>query len=273
VAKAARAHDNTMILSTLTTASIEDVTAARARPVWFQLYPNGSLSISRKLIQRAEAAGAPVVAMTVDQLPGRNRETDERMRRTIPGYTGVREQSPACMGCHTGNSNARRPMLSAALQGEVRGDDAKLTWDFVRQVRDIVKGKFILKGIITPEDAELSIQYGLDGVLVSNHGGRSAATGYSTIEALPAIVKAVAGRVPVLMDGGIRRGTDVFKALALGASAVCIGRPYLWGLGSFGEPGVAKVLAILQREFELVMKQAGVTSIAAITAGQYVTKR
>ena len=273
VAKAARAHDNTMILSTLTTASIEDVTAARARPVWFQLYPNGSLSISRKLIQRAEAAGAPVVAMTVDQLPGRNRETDERMRRTIPGYTGVREQSPACMGCHTGNSNARRPMLSAALQGEVRGDDAKLTWDFVRQVRDIVKGKFILKGIITPEDAELSIQYGLDGVLVSNHGGRSAATGYSTIEALPAIVKAVAGRVPVLMDGGIRRGTDVFKALALGASAVCIGRPYLWGLGSFGEPGVAKVLAILQREFELVMKQAGVTSIAAITTGQYVTKR
>src|SRR3990172_4224569 len=273
VAKAARAHDNTMILSTLTTASIEDVTAARARRVWFQLYPNGSLSISRKLIQRAEAAGAPVVAMTVDQIPGRNRETDERMRRTMPGYTGGREQSPACMGCHTGNSNARRPMLSAALQGEVRGDDAKLTWDFVRQARDIVKGKFILKGIITPEEAELSIQYGLDGVLVSNHGGRAGAAGYSTIEALPAIVKAVAGRVPGLMDGGIRRGTDVFKALALGASAVCIGRPYLWGLGSFGEPGVAKVLAILQREFELVMKQAGVTSIAAITTGQYVTKR
>ena len=105
------------------------------------------------------------------------------------------------------------------------------------------------------------------------HGGRSVATGYSTIEALPAITQAVGGRVPIIMDGGIRRGTDVFKALALGASAVCIGRPYLWGLGSFGQPGVAKVLEILQREFELIMKQAGVTSIPAITAGHYVTRR
>ncbi|MBI2834802.1 MAG: alpha-hydroxy-acid oxidizing protein [Acidobacteria bacterium] len=272
-AKAAVAHDNTMILSTGTTSSIEDVTAARGAPVWFQLYPNGSLSVSRKLIQRAEAAGAPVIAMTVDQLPGRNTETDQRMRRTIPGYTGVREKSPACLGCHAGNRNARRPMTSAALSGDRPGEDAKLDWDFVRQVRDVVKGKFMLKGVVTPEDAELSLKYGLDGVYVSNHGGRSAATGYGTIEALPAIVKAVAGRVPIVIDGGIRRGTDVFKALALGASAVSVGRPYLWGLGSFGQPGVAKVLDILQREFALVMKQAGVTSIPAIAAGRYVTAR
>lgn len=273
VARAAIAHDNTMILSTLTTTAIEDVTAARRAPVWFQLYPNGSLDISRKLVQRAEAAGAPVVALTVDQLPGRHRETDERARRTIPGYTGVRETSPACKGCHTGDSSARRPMLSAALRGETPGDDAKLTWDFVRQMRDIVKGKFILKGIMTPEDAELCLRYGLDGVLVSNHGGRSMNAGYSTIEALPAIVGALGGRIPVIMDSGIRRGTDVFKALALGASAVCIGRPYLWSLGSFGQPGVAKVLDLLQREFELTMRQAGVTSIAAIRAGRYVTPR
>lgn len=273
VAKAAIARDNTMILSTLTTTAIEDVMAARRAPVWFQLYPNGSLGISRKLVQRAEAAGAPVVALTVDQLPGRHRETDERARRTIPGYTGVREESPACTGCHTGDQSARRPMLSAALQGEARGDDSELTWDFVRRLRDIVKGKFILKGIMTPEDADLCVQYGLDGVLVSNHGGRSMNAGYSTIESLPAVVQAVGGRVPVIMDSGIRRGTDVFKALALGASAVCIGRPYLWGLGSFGQPGVAKVLDLLQREFELTMRQAGVTSMPAIRAGRYVTPR
>jgi (S)-2-hydroxy-acid oxidase len=164
-------------------------------------------------------------------------------------------------------------MVLEAAAGEARGDDSKLTWDFVRQLRDIVKGKFILKGIITPEDAELSVQYGLDGVYVSNHGGRSAATGYSTIEALPAITEAVAGRVPIVIDSGIRRGTDVFKALALGASAVLVGRPYMWGLSSFGQPGVEKVLDILQREYELVMAQAGTTSVPEIAAGHYVTRR
>jgi isopentenyl diphosphate isomerase/L-lactate dehydrogenase-like FMN-dependent dehydrogenase len=274
-AKACIPHDNTVCLSTLSTATIEDVTEARGAPIWFQLYASGSLSISRKLIQRAEAAGAPVIAMTVDQLPGRNRVTDKRLQRLIPGFTGVREDSPACNSCHTPgrDRNTNRRMVLDATAGEARGDDSRLTWDFVRQLRDIVKGKFILKGIITPEDAELSVQYGLDGVYVSNHGGRSAATGYSTIEALPAITKAVAGRVPIVIDSGIRRGTDVFKALALGASAVLVGRPYMWGLSSFGQPGVEKVLDILQREYELVMAQAGATSVPEIAAGHYVTRR
>jgi 4-hydroxymandelate oxidase len=119
----------------------------------------------------------------------------------------------------------------------------------------------VLKGIVTREDAALSLKHGVDGIIVSNHGGRAEESGRSTIECLREVIEAVGGRMPVLIDGGFRRGTDVFKALALGAKAVCIGRPYLWGLAAFGQPGVEKVLDMLQAELELIMKQAGVTSL------------
>jgi len=123
----------------------------------------------------------------------------------------------------------------------------------------------LIKGIDTAEDAKLSLDHGLDGILVSNHGGRSTETGRATIEALPEVVGAVGGRIPVLVDGGVRRGTDVFKALALGAKAVGIGRPMLWGLGAFGEAGVERVLAILQAEFKLTMGNCGTQKLADIT--------
>jgi isopentenyl diphosphate isomerase/L-lactate dehydrogenase-like FMN-dependent dehydrogenase len=125
--------------------------------------------------------------------------------------------------------------------------------------------KVMLKGIVTREDARLALQHGVDGIIVSNHGGRAEDSGRGSIECLPEVVEAVGGRIPVIVDGGFRRGTDIFKALALGADAIAIGRPYLWGLGTFGEEGVATVLDILKRELEIVMRQAGTTSLAAIT--------
>jgi isopentenyl diphosphate isomerase/L-lactate dehydrogenase-like FMN-dependent dehydrogenase len=141
-----------------------------------------------------------------------------------------------------------------------------MTWDYVRRLRGLVKGKLVLQGIVTREDAKTALDHGVDALIVSNHGGRAEASLQSTIGVLPEIVTAVNGRVPVLIDGGFRRGTDVLKALALGATAVCIGRPYVWGLAAFGEPGVAAVLAIMQREFETIMRQVGATTIAGIGA-------
>jgi isopentenyl diphosphate isomerase/L-lactate dehydrogenase-like FMN-dependent dehydrogenase len=139
-----------------------------------------------------------------------------------------------------------------------------MTWDFIKQVRDSSKMKIVIKGILTEEDARLCLKYGVDGIHVSNHGGRSEDGGRGAIECLPEVVKVAKGKVPVLFDSGIRRGSDVFKAMALGANAVCVGRPYLWGLGAFGQPGVERVMEILQTEFKATMQQMGAASIAAI---------
>jgi isopentenyl diphosphate isomerase/L-lactate dehydrogenase-like FMN-dependent dehydrogenase len=139
-----------------------------------------------------------------------------------------------------------------------------MTWDYVKRLRGIVKGKLVLKGIVTHEDAKKALDYGVDALIVSNHGGRAEESLQSTIGVLPEIVGAVNGKVPVLIDGGFRRGTDVIKALALGATAVCVGRPYAWGLAAFGQPGVEMVLTIMQREFETIMRQVGATKIAEI---------
>jgi 4-hydroxymandelate oxidase len=131
----------------------------------------------------------------------------------------------------------------------------------VRRLKDSTKLKLVLKGIETREDAALCVQHGVDGIIVSNHGGRAQEGGRATIECLPEVVDAVQGKMPVLIDGGVRRGTDVFKALALGAKGVGIGRPYIWGLAAFGQPGVDKVLGLLTRELSLMMRHAGVTSV------------
>jgi isopentenyl diphosphate isomerase/L-lactate dehydrogenase-like FMN-dependent dehydrogenase len=135
----------------------------------------------------------------------------------------------------------------------------------VKRLKDATKMKLVIKGIVTHEDAELALEHGADGIVVSNHGGRAEESLRPTIECLPEIVNAVKGRVPVLVDGGVRRGTDIFKALALGATAVGFGRPQGWGLAAFGEPGVEAVLTILRRELEIIMRQAGTPSIRQIT--------
>lgn len=139
-----------------------------------------------------------------------------------------------------------------------------VTWDFVKRLRDITTMKLVLKGLVTREDAQLAAEHGVDGLIVSNHGGRAEETLRSTIECLPEVLEGAAGKMPVLIDGGFRRGTDAFKALALGASAVCIGRPYCWGLAAFGQLGVEAVLEIMRRELRTIMGQAGTTSIGQI---------
>jgi isopentenyl diphosphate isomerase/L-lactate dehydrogenase-like FMN-dependent dehydrogenase len=169
--------------------------------------------------------------------------------------------------------NRRRPALADLVPSATPMPEVGTpTWEFVQRLRDVTKKKLLLKGIVTREDAEIAVKHGVDGVFVSNHGGRAENSLRSTIECVGEVVAGMRGKGVVIVDGGFRRGTDVFKALALGATAVGIGRPYIWGLASFGQQGVETVLAILRRELQTAMKQAGTTSIARITR-DYVVER
>ena len=261
VARAAGAKKQLMILSTSSNTSVADVTKAHGAPVWFQLYPTDDWAVTRSLIQRAEAAGVTAIVLTVDRQGGRNTETLFRARR---------QDDRPCVACHAGgfkNEVSRKPAFNDIDVSRVTNlYSTGMTWDFVAKLRAATKAKVVLKGIMTAEDAARAVKAGVDGVIVSNHGGRAEESFQSTIGALPEVVKAVGGKIPVLVDGGVRRGTDAYKALALGATAVGIGRPYCWGLAAFGEPGVAAVLTILQREFETIMRQTGATTLTQITA-------
>lgn len=261
VAKAAKAGNHLQILSTVASASVEDATEARGKPIWFQLYASPSWDVAKALVKRAENAGCPVVAVTVDRVGGRNQETFFRLRRT---------DSRNCTECHDLTSIHGRVEMSPNLAGiDVAGltslQSSNMTWDFIRRLRDTTKMKIVLKGIVTPEDAKLCVKNGVDGFIVSNHGGRAEDSGRSTIDALPEIVAAVGGHIPILVDSGFRRGTDIVKALAIGARAVCVGRPYLWGLGAFGQAGVERVLEILRTETHAAMQQCGVRSVKGLT--------
>jgi (S)-2-hydroxy-acid oxidase len=269
VAKAARAKGHLQILSTVTSYSVEDVTAARGAPIWFQLYVNNVWDIVRAVIKRAEAAGCPVLVLTVDLKEGSNRETLFRAERA---------DSRQCSMCHTNGFKgfgrvANRPMFAGLDVSKASNlISPALDWDYVKRLKDTTTMKLILKGIVTREDAQLAVEHGVDGIIVSNHGGRAEETLRSTIECLPEVLDGCARKIPVLVDGGFRRGTDIFKALAFGATAVGIGRPYIWGLAAFGQPGVEAVLTILQRELQTIMRQAGTTSIDKITSA-YLAKR
>src|SRR5713101_6406135 len=257
-ARAAGAKGHLLILSTGTTTSVEDVTSARGGPIWYQLYPTNTWRITQALVKRAEAAGCPVIVLTVDLPAGRNTETERRF---------AREDTRQCSSCHQPGWDGylrRKSMFEGLDLTGVSLFSPGLTWDFLRRLKDITKMKLVVKGLETREDAELAVRHGADGIIVSNHGGRAQEGGRATIECLPEVVDAVRGKIPVLVDGGFRRGTDIFKALALGAKAVCVGRPYGFGLAAFGQPGVEKVLDILAREFELMMRHAGATSLAKL---------
>ena len=147
---------------------------------------------------------------------------------------------------------------------------SSLTWDFIKRVKDVTTMKVVIKGIETREDAALAVKHGADAIIVSNHGGRATESGRATIEVLPEVVQGVARRIPVLMDSGVRRGTDVYKALALGASAVGIGRAYAWGLGAFGQAGVERVLDILNTELRLAMAGCGARTVREISAASLI---
>lgn len=259
VARAARRRDHLQILSTSSSTDIQEVAESRGAPIWFQLYTSRHWPISSIQLREAEEAGCPVVVLTVDQVGlGRNRDSLHRYRR---------RQNPECQTCH--QSVGEKIQRGADTLGidlrDVIQDAVILDWKVVDRIRKETTMKLVVKGILTHEDARLCVEHGVDGIVVSNHGGRAEDSGLASIEALPEVVAAVEGRIPILVDSGFRRGTDVFKAIALGASAVCIGRPYLWGLAAFGQDGVEAVLAILRRELETIMTEMGTPNLGAIT--------
>jgi 4-hydroxymandelate oxidase len=267
VARAAGVRNHLQILSTAATASVEAVASARGGPIWYQLYPTDSWRVTQALMKRAETAGCPVLVLTVDLPAGRNTETQARF---------AKEDTRQCSSCHLPGWSGflrRKPMFDGLDVTGVSLLSPALTWEFVRRVKESTKMKLVVKGIETREDAALCVSHGVDGIVVSNHGGRAEESGRATIECLPEVVDAVQGKVPVLVDGGFRRGSDVFKALALGAKAICIGRPYTWGLAAFGQAGVEKVLDLLTREFELMMKHVGATSLAKVNRSFIVDSR
>ena len=260
-ARAARGQKTVQMLSTVSSTSVEDVAKALGTAPWYQLYMPTSWGDTEKMVKRVEGAGCPVLVWTIDVLSGRNTETSTRAART---------DKRDCMACHVSHPitgsivqrNRARPMF-AGLSGEINPPGAD--WNYVDRLKKMTSMKLVIKGIDTGEDAKLAREHGADGVIVSNHGGRATETGRGTMDILPEVVDAVGGQIPVFVDGGFRRGTDVLKALAIGARAVGIGRPYVWGLSSFGQEGVERVLEILRAELTLTMRQCGLPSIAQIT--------
>jgi isopentenyl diphosphate isomerase/L-lactate dehydrogenase-like FMN-dependent dehydrogenase len=260
-ARAARAKRHLQLLSTMTTTAVEQVNEARGEPVWFQLYHRDDWGMTRQLLKRVESAGCPALVFTVDLLGGRNMEQFNRVQQ---------QNAKTCVQCHlNGNPMTdlrNRPMVNAlTVPATPQREIGTPTWDYIKRLRDATGMKLLVKGIVTREDAELALEHGVDGVYISNHGGRAENSLRSTVECVADVAAGVKGRAPILVDGGFRRGTDVYKALALGATAVGIGRPYIWGLASFGQEGVEAVLTILRRELELIMRQSGTTSISRIT--------
>jgi len=256
VARAAKSGDHLMILSTQATTSVADVMAARGRPIWSQLYATNKFEVAKHHVESMERQGSIAVAVTVDRSGARNQETAIRMART---------DTRQCSACHDRSSLAASmrndPIYEGAdLSGLENIQSSAMTWDYIKRLRDVTKMKMVIKGILAWEDAKIAARTGIDAIIVSNHGGRADEAGGSTIESLPAIIQ-VAGKMPVLIDSGFRRGTDIVKALCLGAKGVAVGRPYLWGLGAFGQPGVERVLQILRTELKVAMQQAGAPSL------------
>jgi isopentenyl diphosphate isomerase/L-lactate dehydrogenase-like FMN-dependent dehydrogenase len=262
VAKAARAHGHHILLSHGSSTPLAEVAELRGDPLWSQVYASRTQPLTRLWTRRAEAAGCSALVLTVDivGLPtGRDR---------IDRF--ARESNPDCQPCH--DSTGRRLLAEAERAARAIGLDPRgaiarsmmLDWDVFDRIRDTTSMPIVLKGILSVDDAERALEHGVDAILVSNHGGRSADHGLASLLALDEIAPVVAGRVPLLVDGGFRRGTDVVTALALGAQAVCVGRPYVWGLAGFGQPGVEGVLELLQTELLDAMRQLGRPTLTSL---------
>ena len=257
-ARGAGAANAAMIVSTMATTSVEEIAAAATQPLWFQLYVQPDRAFTKDLVRRAEAAGCQALVVTVDTPVVGLRNREMRTKFALP--PGV--DRPNLKGLKTSSTSHLPPeneIYSAVL-------DPRLTWKEIEWLRSLSRVPVLLKGVLNPDDADRAVQSGVAGIIVSNHGARNLDTLPATIEVLPEVAAKVAGRLPVLMDGGIRRGTDVLKAIGLGANAVLIGRPYLFGLAAGGADGVARVVNILRREFEMAMALTGRTSIGEIDA-------
>jgi 4-hydroxymandelate oxidase len=248
------------ILSTLSNTAVEQVVAAAAGPVWFQLYVYKDRGATEALVRRVEAAGARALVLTVDApLLGR-RERDVKNRFALPAGLGIENLHAA------GYAELPRASADSGLAAYVADLlDPSLSWSAIEWLRSITSLPVLVKGIVRPDDAARAVAAGAAGVVVSNHGGRQLDASPATIDVLGRVVDAVAGRGEVLLDGGVRRGADVIKAVALGARAVLVGRPVLWGLAAGGREGVATALALLRRELDLAMALCGCPDIPSIT--------
>jgi 4-hydroxymandelate oxidase len=250
--RAAGAAGTIMTLSTLSNRPVEEVMEAATGPVWFQLYVYRDREATRGLVERAQACGCSAILLTVDAQVWGRRERDVRNRFRLPAGLVVANLLPA--GFDELQATASDSWLAEYV---ISLFDPTLSWADLEWLASITDLPVLIKGVVHPDDARLAVEHGARGIVVSNHGGRQLDTSIATIDALPAVVEAVNGRVPVLVDGGIRRGSDVLKALALGARAVMLGRPILWGLAVDGEAGVRQVLEILEREFDIAMALCG----------------
>ncbi len=253
-ARAAKAKNTVQMLSSVSSTSVEDVASALGRPPWYQMYAPSTWDSVEKMTHRVEAAGCQVLVLTVDLNGGRNTESERRLSRA---------DTRQCSMCHTAapGSNSTKPMFTGLGRGM---NSPSYDWIFVDKLRKLTQMKLMIKGLLTREDAALAVEHGADGVVCSNHGGRAMDDGRASIEALGEVLDGAGGRVPVFVDGGVRRGSDAFKALAMGAKAVGIGRPYLWGLGAFGQAGVERVIDILRAELTLTMRQCGARTVGEI---------
>ncbi len=249
-----------MVLSSLSTTTVEEVMAAAGGPVWFQLYINKDRGFTRDLVARVERAGCKALMLTVDTPEWGRRERDVRNGFHLPaGLSAINLIPSNECGEVIGQRGAGMGQAFTWML------DASVTWKDVDWLCALTKLPVLLKGICRPDDAERALQHGVGGLVVSNHGARQMDTAPATIEVLPLITEVVAGKIPVLVDGGIRRGLDILKALALGATAVQIGRPVLWGLACGGEQGVGTVLEMLRQELDLAMALAGCPDVKSIT--------
>lgn len=258
--------DTCYILSTISTSSLENVAKASSQANshalrWFQLYVFKDREITRNLVQRADKAGYKAIVLTVDTPMLGHREPDVRNRFSLPNHLTMANFAKVG-GEHEHGVSSNEDSGLAHYVSELF--DLTLNWNDVKWLKSITKLPLIVKGVLSSEDAKIAVEMGCEGILVSNHGARQLDGVAATIDALPAIVKAVDGRAEVYMDGGIRRGTDVFKALALGARAVFLGRPVLFGLAHSGEAGVSNVLRILTDELKHTMLFSGTSKLADI---------
>jgi 4-hydroxymandelate oxidase len=255
-ARGAGAAQATMVASMLATVTIEEIAKAATGPLWFQTYIVKDRGFTRDLVQRAESAGCKALCVTVDSPVVGVRNRDARANFALPPEM-ERANLKGLMrpGGHLRpeEGNIYTPIL-----------DASLTWKDIEWLRAVARVPVLLKGVLNPDDAEQAVKAGASGIIVSNHGARNLDTVPATIDALPEIADKVAGRAPILVDSGIRRGTDVLKALALGAQAVLVGRPYLYGLGVAGPEGVTRVVNILRTEFQIALALAGRPTLASI---------
>ena len=238
-ARGAASAEAAYVISSYATTTLEDIVASSDGQKWMQIYLQPDREFTRDVVQRAEAAGCRAICVTVDLPVIGVRNRMDRIGFAVPAELSV-------------------PHMMENFAG------SPVTWDDVSWLRSITKIPVLLKGILDPDDAELAIGRGVSGIIVSNHGARDLDSTPATIDALPAVADRVAGRIPVLMDGGVRRGTDVLKAVALGAKAVLIGRPFCYGLSAGGEKGVARVVEILRKELEIAMALTGRTTISRI---------